>query len=245
MSELKNIPHWALWTGALLAAALFFRFAMRGCAYIGYTLGFAAALIVLHRFLPQGAWRAVTALVCLGLMYFCLVEIPIVANARTDKEPGRKYLVVLGAAVHGSKPSLSLTNRLEGALDYLESYPESVAIVSGGQGQGEDMSEAQAMYDWLTARGVAPERVIMEDKSTSTMENLEFSYGIIRERGDSPIDNVAIVSSSYHLYRAKEMSKKLGVAAAGVAGAPDYPVVTLNFFIREAFGVTHLWVLGD
>ena len=85
----------------------------------------------------------------------------------------------------------------------------------------------------------------MEDKSTSTMENLEFSYRIIRERGDSPIDNVAIVSSSYHLYRAKEMSKKLGVTAAGVAGAPDYPVVTLNFFIREAFGVTHLWVLGN
>ena len=109
----------------------------------------------------------------------------------------RKYLVVLGAAVHGSTPSLSMTHRLEGALDYLEAYPESTAIVSGGQGVGEDISEAQAMYDWLTAHGVAPERVIMENKSTSTMENLEFSYNIIRERGDEPAGNVAIVSSGY------------------------------------------------
>lgn len=245
MNGLKSIPNWILWTAALLAAALVFRFAMRGYAYIAYTLCFTAALIILHRFLPHGAWRAVTALVCLGLMYFCLVELPIISNARTDKEPERKYLVVLGAAVHGSMPSLSMTHRLEGALDYLEAYPDSVAIVSGGQGQGEDISEAQAMYDWLTARGVAPERVIMENRSTSTMENLEFSYRIIRELGDSPEDNVAIVSSSYHLYRAKQMSKMLGVTAAGVAGAPDYPLLTLNFFIREAFGVTHLWVLGN
>ena len=241
MNALKHIPSWILW----VAAALVFRFAMRGYAYIGYTLAFIAALIVLHHYLPRGAWRAVTALVCVGLIYFCIVEIPIVANSRTDKEPERKYVVVLGAAVHGSAPSLSMTNRLEGALAYLEAYPESTVIVSGGQGSGEDISEAQAMSDWLLARGIAPERVILENKSTSTMENLEFSYKIIRERGDDPDGNVAIVSSSYHLYRAKEMSKMLGVAAAGVAGAPDYPLITLNFFIREAFGVTHLWVFGN
>ena len=130
---------------------------MRGYAYIAYTLCFTAALIILHRFLPHGAWRAVTALVCLGLMYFCLVELPIISNARTDKEPERKYLVVLGAAVHGSTPSLSMTHRLEGALDYLEAYPDSVAIVSGGQGQGEDISEAQAedtLPDGLTLNDV-------------------------------------------------------------------------------------------
>ena len=159
MNGLKSIPNWILWTAALLAAALVFRFAMRGYAYIGYTLAFIAALIVLHHYLPRGAWRAVTALVCVGLIYFCIVEIPIIANSRTDKDPDRKYLVVLGAAVHGSTPSLSMAHRLEGALDYLEAYPDSIAIVSGGQGNGEDISEAQAMFDWLTAHGVAPERV--------------------------------------------------------------------------------------
>lgn len=144
MNGLKSIPNWILWTAALLAAALVFRFAMRGYAYIGYTLAFIAALIVLHHYLPRGAWRAVTALVCVGLIYFCIVEIPIIANSRTDKDPERKYLVVLGAAVHGSTPSLSMAHRLEGALGYLEAYPDSIAIVSGGQGNGEDISEAQA-----------------------------------------------------------------------------------------------------
>ena len=103
MNGLKSIPNWILWTAALLAAALVFRFAMRGYAYIGYTLAFIAALIVLHHYLPRGAWRAVTALVCVGLIYFCIVEIPIIANSRTDKDPERKYLVVLGAAARLSR----------------------------------------------------------------------------------------------------------------------------------------------
>ena len=100
------------------------------------------------------------------------------------------------------------------------------------------------MFDWLTANGIAPERVLMEDRATSTKENLQFSFEIILERGDDPVGNVAILSSPYHLYRAKSMSKLMGVEAAGVAGVWDYPVLTVNYFIREAFGVTHLWVFG-
>ena len=86
----------------------------------------------------------------------------------------------------------------------------------------------------------------MEPKATSTLENLKFSFDIIRERGDEPQGNVAIVSSAYHLYRAKLMAKNLGVTdAAGVAAPWGYFFVMLNYFIREAFGVTHLWVLGN
>ena len=242
--KIPKIPGWAAATGLLLTAAALFRFALRGYAYTAYTLTFIAVLIVLRRFLSKGLWRAVAALVCVGLVYFVIVEIPIIKNARTDPEPERKYLVVLGAAVHGDTASLSLVHRLTGVLSYMEAYPDTVAIVSGGQGPGENMTEAQCMYDWLTARGVAPERILMEDKATSTKENLEFSFEIIRERGDEPQGNVAILSSPYHLYRAKQMARKLGVDAAGVTGQWDYPVLTVNYFIREAFGVTHLWVFG-
>ena len=133
---------------------------------------------------------------------------------------------------------------MEGALDYLEAYPESRVVVSGGMGKGENITEAQAMRDWLVARGIAEDRVLMEPKATSTQENLGFSFDIIRSRGDDPDGNVAIVSSSYHLYRAKAMARLQGVEAAGVAAPPGYPMVMLNYFIREAFGVTHLWVFG-
>ena len=112
-------------------------------------------------------------------------------------------------------------------------------------GPGETVTEAQAMHDWLVAQGIPDERILLEPRATSTQENLAYSFEIIRERGDEPDGKVAIVSSAYHLYRAKLMAEKQGVAAAGVAAPWGYFFVMLNYFIREAFGVTHLWVLGS
>ena len=244
MSKLKLIPAWGWAAAILLVAALIFRFALRGYSYIAHTLTFIAALILLHHFLPHLWWRVLMVLVCIGFVYFIIVEIPIIKNARTDADAERPYLVVLGAAVHGDDASLSLVHRLRGVLDYMEQYPDSVAIVSGGQGKGENMTEAQCMFDWLTAHGIDESRIIMEDKATSTAENLEFSFDIIRSLGVEPDGNTAILSSPYHLFRAKSMAKSMGVNAAGVAGHWDYPVLTVNYFIREAFGVTHMWAFG-
>ncbi len=239
----KNLP---VLVGLLAGSALFLRFAVRGYAWWGYALLFAAALLLLHRFLPTALWRVVVALTCVGLAYFCFVEYFIIKNARTDADAGRDYLIVLGAAVYGEEPSLTLIRRLEGTKAYLEQYPDAVAIVSGGMGAGEKITEAQAMYDWLTRHGIAPERVLMEPKAASTMENLQYAFEIIRQRGGEPQGKIAIVSSAYHLYRAKLMAQKLGVPdAVGVAAPWGYFFVMLNYFIREAFGVTHLWVLGS
>ncbi|MBR1456422.1 MAG: YdcF family protein [Oscillospiraceae bacterium] len=235
---------WPALTGGLLVLAALLRFTLRGYAYWAYALCFVAALIVIHRFAGPVLWRVVVILVCIGLVYFCIVEVPIIKNARTDRDDERPYLVVLGAAVYGDRPSLTLVRRLEGAQAYLERYPDSTAIVSGGMGPGETVTEAQAMRDWLVNQGVAQERILLEDAATSTKENLEYSYAIIRSRGDEPDGNVAIVSSAYHLYRAKLMSRQLGAEAAGVAAPWGYFFVMLNYFIREAFGVTHLWVFG-
>ncbi len=238
-------PNWAVTAGTLGSLALLLRFAARGYAWWGYALLFVAALVVLHHFLPALLWKIVVILTCAGLAYFCFVESFIIKNARTDADPERDYLIVLGAAVYGDQPSLTLVRRLEGAMDYLERYPDSVAIVSGGMGPGETVTEGQAMYDWLCAHGVDPSRVLIEDAATSTEENLENSFAIIRARGDEPQGNVAIVSSAYHLYRAKLFANKLGAPdAAGVAAPWGYFFVMLNYFIREAFGVTHFWVFG-
>ena len=244
MMYLKKIPGWSVAAVLLLAAALVFRFAFRGYAYLSYTLAFIAALVVAHRFFGKILWRITLILVCIGFIYFIIVEIPIVLNAKTDSNPERDYLIVLGAAVHGDRPSPALIHRLDGAYEYLEKYPDSLAIVSGGKGKGENKTEALAMFEYLTERGIAPERIIMENRATSTKENLMFSYEIISDRGDSPQGNVAILSSPYHLFRAKCMSKSVGVDAAGVAGHFDNPILTLNYFIREAFGITHFWVFG-
>ena len=243
-TQKKKSPHWVVASALLTPLGIFYRFTLRGYVYWGYLCFFIVFLILAHRFLPVVLWKIILVLTCIGFVYFWIVEIPIIRSARTDPDPERPYLVVLGAAVYGDQPSLTLVRRMEGALDYLEAYPESRVVVSGGMGKGENITEAQAMRDWLVARGIAEDRVLMEPKATSTQENLGFSFDIIRSRGDNPDGNVAIVSSSYHLYRAKAMARLQGVEAAGVAAPPGYPMVMLNYFIREAFGVTHLWVFG-
>lgn len=236
--------NWAALSGILLAGALVLRFAVRGYAWWGYLAAFLAALVIAHRFLSKSLFRALMVLVCIGFAYFCFVEFFIIRDATTDSDPKRDYLVVLGAAVYQDQPSLTLVRRLEGALEYLEAYPDSIAVVSGGMGPGETVTEAQAMHDWLVEHGIAEERIILEDRATSTLENLSYSFALIRERGDVPDGNVAIVSSAYHLYRAKLMARNMEVEAAGVAAPWGYFFVMLNYFIREAFGVTHLWVFG-
>ena len=147
MNVFKSIPNWTVLPAVLILAAAVFKFMMRGYDYMAYTCAFFAALLILRHFAPAGLWRVTLILVCLGLMYFCTVEIPIVKNSFTDKDCERDYLIVLGAAVHGDVPSLALTHRLEGALEYMEKYPDSTAIVSGGKGDGENITEAQCMRD--------------------------------------------------------------------------------------------------
>ena len=241
----KKRPVWAFVSVALGALGLFFRFALRGYAYWGYLCFLLIALILAHHFLPSMLWRILLGLICIGFVYFCIVEIFIIRNARTDPDPERPYLIVLGAAVYGDRPSLTLVKRLEGARDYLLKYPKSTVIVSGGMGKGETIPEGQAMHDWLIQNGIPEGRILTEPSATSTQENLACSFALIRSRGDEPDGNVAIVSSAYHLFRAKTMARMQGVDAVGVAAPWGYPMVMLNYFIREAFGVTHLLIFGE
>ena len=241
----KKRPVWAFVSVVLGALGLFFRFALRGYVYWGYLCFFLIALILAHHFLPAVLWRILLGLTCVGVVFFCIVEIFIIRNARTDPDPERPYLIVLGAAVYGDRPSLTLVRRLEGARDYLLEYPKSTVIVSGGMGKGETVPEGDAMRDWLIQNGIPEERILTETAATSTRENLAYSFALIRSRGDDPDGNVAIVSSAYHLFRAKTMARMQGVNAVGVAAPWGYPMVMLNYFIREAFGVAKLWIFGE
>lgn len=227
-----------------ILAGCVFRFAMPGHDFIGYLLWLLAVLIFAFPRLSK-TWRSVlAALLVLGAAVFAVFEAPVISNAKTDADLQSDYLIVLGAGVNGSAPSLSMVNRLEAALDYLEAYPDAVAIVSGGQGAGEDVTEASAMHDWLIAHGVPESRIVQEEQSTSTRENLENSFAIIRSRGGDPAGGVAVVSSEYHLYRAKQMARALGAKPLGVAAETTLPTMRANYFIREAFAAAYMQVFG-
>lgn len=232
--------------GAILVVAAFLRFALVGYSFLAYCLCCAAAVVLVYGFLLKRKWRktliALTLLLCLGFCLFFTMEIPVIVDSFGDKDVDADYIIVLGAGVNGSVPSLSMVNRMTPTIEYLESHPGCIAILTGGQGEGENLSEAQAMYDYLTARGISPEQLIMEDKATSTEENLKFSFDIIGEELEK--STVAVVSSEYHLHRAKTMAKMLGVEVYGIPGRTSYPVLMTNYFIREAFGMVHLYVFG-
>lgn len=237
---------WLIAVIVLLLAAVVFAVAMTGHTFVAALCAFIALVIVFFHFAKR-RWLRVTAAVVLviGAAVFSIIEVPIVADARTDAPDDVEYLVVLGAGLHGDVPSLSLTDRLNGALGWLEAHPDCVAVVSGGQGPGETMTEGEAMATWLEAKGIAPERIIVEDRATSTQENLEFSFELIRERGGDPDGNTAIVTSEYHLYRAKALAEKQGVECFGVAARTSWPTLMLNYFIREGFAVTYYRLTGE
>lgn len=227
----------------ILVCGLILNFAFTGHAFIAYTLYLIAALIIIFSAAPKKLRKIICILLSLCLIYFIIIEIPIVSHS--DDDCGEvDYIIVLGAAVHGDTPSLSLVERVRAARDYLIAHPLTVAIVSGGQGDGENISEAQAMFDWLCDNGIAAERIIKEDKATSTYENLKFSFDIIRSRGDDPAASTAIVTSEYHIYRAQLIGNTLGVELQAVSARTTYPSVRLNYFIREAFGVTYQLIFG-
>lgn len=144
------------------------------------------------------------------------------------------YAIVLGAKVHASGlPSKSLKYRLDAAYDYAEKYPDVQLILSGGQGQDEPMTEAEAMRNYLVNKGFDENRLILENQSTSTYENIKFSMTKI------PLTEkkITIISNDFHLARAKMIAENLGYENVDVVGAPTPKAVTLKLEARERAGL--------
>ena len=149
-------------------------------------------------------------------------------------------LLVLGAGVWGTQPSPQLKLRLETAADIIEQNPEMIVIVSGGQGPDEGISEAKAMQSYLINLGIETTTILMENRSTSTVENLTFSKMIIDsiefESNDSEFPQIGIITTDYHMYRAKMLAKRFGMDAEGES-APNVPIIIVKNTMREILAV--------
>ena len=229
---------------ALLGCGIFLlRFRASGYHYTALIPLTAAALLPVFRFGKRGVKRLTGTALALVLALVLAAEGPILYTALTAAESDAPYVIVLGAAVYGETPSISLRHRSDRAAEHLRRNPDAVAVVSGGQGEGEDISEAEAMRRYLVDKGVAGGRILMEDRSTSTLENLTFSKQVIENSGGDPA-RVAVVSSSYHLCRSKRRAAALGMEADGLPSSDGYPVYMTGMYLREAVAVWKLWVLG-
>lgn len=151
------------------------------------------------------------AFVLLILLIIYGVSFEAIMRAGRSSDDGRQVLVVLGCRIKGDIPSLALEKRIDAAFAYLVSHPNSVAILSGGQGKGENLSEALCMYRHLTDRGIDKGRLFIEDKSVNTDSNIRFSLDIIEENGFSR--DIAVVTSEYHQLRAGIICERYGLTA--------------------------------
>ena len=150
-------------------------------------------------------------------------------------------VVVLGCKVKEGRPSLMLKRRIEAAYEYLSEHENVKAIVSGGKGSDEAISEAECMKACLVEMGISADRIYMEDKSVSTQENLKFSKDII-ERESLP-QRVTIVTDAYHQLRASMIADGLGIETDSISS--QSPVWLLpTYWIREWFGVTYQFISG-
>ena len=135
-------------------------------------------------------------------------------------------------------------SRLTVALDYLEENPDIPVVLTGGRGYGEEITEAQCMYDWLTARGVDPERLMLEEQAGNTAENFAFSRKLLEERGIDPAeDNVAVVTNDFHIARSRLIAARQGYGYAfGVPAELPWLHLEVNYYLREAFAMVKTWI---
>ena len=173
---------------------------------------------------------AVLVIVISGLMIYS-------ACARPESNA---TVVVLGCGVQGERPSLMLEERLEAAAKYLKDNTEAVAILSGGQGSGEDITEAECMRRYLTDKGINEDRLYIEDRSASTRQNIQFSKEIIKQNNLS--ENIAIVTNEFHEYRAAMVARNEGVRPSAIP-ARTTPTLFLTFYTRELYGVVFEWIM--
>ena len=199
----------------------------------------AAALLTRIQ-LPQWLRYAWRALLVAGLVLLASLECLVISGMHATAPAGMDYLVVLGASVYQDGPSPGLTRRINAVMDCLDRHPDAIIIASGGQGKDEPISEVQCIRDELVKRGVDPARIVMEDKSTDTRENIAFSKALIG-RDDAA---VGIVTNNYHIWRALRLARRAGLTNAhGIASEYTGPTL-IHFMVREAVSITVSFLRG-
>lgn len=160
----------------------------------------------------------------------------IIQAANQKPRGNNPTVIILGCRVYGEKPSLMLTERLDAAYEYLITNEGIVCILSGGQGKGEDISEAECMYRYLVNKGIEPKRLYKEEKSTSTRENLAFSKELIKEYNLSR--DIAIVTNEFHEYRARKIATALDLSSTAIKGKTAWWLFP-TFYVRELYGIIY------
>lgn len=199
---------------------------LKGQAFTAFLREHTAARVI---FSVLTAFAAVLFILALIISVFMI-------KAANNKPENPSVLVVLGCRVKGEAPSLMLEKRINAAYGYLAENPGAAAVLSGGQGSDELISEAECMYRELVKKGISPERLILEDKSVNTRENIRNSFRIIAEKN---LDGeITVVTNEFHQYRAKLIARKEGKEVTAVTA--DTMIFLLpTYWVRDCLGCAY------
>lgn len=175
----------------------------------------------------------------ISLIYIIYISLQFYKYKNSSPALGADYMIVLGARVHGTEPSLSLQKRIEAAAQYLKKSPQTIAIVSGGQGPGEDETEAEIMKQELISLGIEETRILKEDQSTSTYENIEFSKPLLSKKNNRTV----VVTNDYHLYRAILIGKQFDVTLEPLAAKTPAQAL-IKSYAREYLALIKYYLLS-
>ena len=226
----------------LIVTALPYHITMSGLLLIGF--GCLCILYFLAKKYHWAKWirmaipmiAVATALVLAGSMALIAYE----GRCEWEKAEVAEYAVVLGAQIHGTSPSRTLRERLNQAVELSQRNQDIVIVVSGGQGSDEIVTEASVMGNYLISQGVDPSRVLMEEESHNTRENLMYSKAIVEKQGiDS--GNPVIITSEFHMARAKYIASTLEMDAVGISSQTQTVVLKCNYYLREVFAFVKAW----
>ncbi|MEA4902437.1 YdcF family protein [Desulfitobacterium sp.] len=181
--------------------------------------------------------RLLRAGVLLLLASFIVIESLLLYHTRDPIPSQVDYLIILGAGLNGEQLSWTLWERVDKGLKILQDNQEMRVVVSGGQGPGEWITEAEAMQRYLVEHGIAPERILKEEKSTSTMENFRYSRKLLEQQPSyDPSEPVLVITNDFHMFRSKILARRNGINPVGVP-SPTPWYLRPNVYLREYFAV--------
>lgn len=238
----------------LTGLAFFLKFCIPGYSFSALVCVCLILLILFYSFMPligvkypvyaRFAIRAFTVVLMIGMLVVGITEAIIIKASFGNLGVPVDYIVVLGAKVNKDGPSVSLWDRICAAYEYLDAHPYVTAVLSGGQGSDEPITEAECMYRELVALGIDPSRLWIEDSATSTWENMNFTLDLIEEKTGRRPETLGVLSSEYHLYRASLFARACGVEFVGIPAQTSRWGQRINHFLREVAGVWHYLLLG-
>ncbi|WHY88310.1 YdcF family protein [Neobacillus novalis] len=179
----------------------------------------------------------VGVIVALGLLYFGFLQFKISQYSNLEAPKNADYIIVLGASVRGTVPSLAFASRINAAAKYLLENKDTIVIASGGKGRGEDISEAESIKRELAKQGISESRIILENRSTDTYENIDFSKKLIPKDAKHGL----VVTNTFHQYRAISIARDQGLEVQGLPAKTPLKAV-FKSYTREYLAITKFYL---